>query len=133
MSLKIEDIMVIDVKTADITSTITDIVKEMYNNEIGSVIITKDNRPIGIITERDIVQKIVVPGKNANELQAQDIMSTPLKTGSKDMSLLDAIRILVLNRIKKLPIMDDNDNLIGIISLFDLVRWTPLVQQMDME
>ena len=78
MSLKIEDIMVIDVKTADITSTITDIVKEMYNNEIGSVIITKDNRPIGIITERDIVQKIVVPGKNANELQAQDIMSTPL-------------------------------------------------------
>ncbi|MHA1832041.1 MAG: CBS domain-containing protein, partial [Candidatus Helarchaeota archaeon] len=126
MSLKIEDIMVIDVKTADITSTITDIVKEMYNNEIGSVIITKDNRPIGIITERDIVQKIVVPGKNANELQAQDIMSTPLKTGSKDMSLLDAIRILVLNRIKKLPIMDDNDNLIGIISLFDLVRWTPL-------
>lgn len=133
MSLKIEDIMVIDVKTADITSTITDIVKEMYNNEIGSVIITKDNRPIGIITERDIVQKIVVPGKNANELQAQDIMSTPLKTGSKDMSLLDAIRILVLNRIKKLPIMDDNDNLIGIISLFDLVRWTPLVQQMDKE
>ncbi|MHA1249380.1 MAG: CBS domain-containing protein [Candidatus Helarchaeota archaeon] len=58
-------------------------------------------------------------------------MSSPLKTGNKSMSLLDAVRILVLNRIKKLPILDDNGSLIGIISLFDLVRWAPLIQQMS--
>ncbi|MHA1229708.1 MAG: CBS domain-containing protein [Candidatus Helarchaeota archaeon] len=131
MSVKIEDIMISDVKTLDVSSTVKDVVKEMDKNEIGSVIITKEGKPIGIITERDIVQKVVVKDKDANKLTASEIMSSPLKTGNKSMSLLDAVRILVLNRIKKLPILDDNGSLIGIISLFDLVRWAPLIQQMS--
>ncbi|MHA1270628.1 MAG: CBS domain-containing protein [Candidatus Helarchaeota archaeon] len=133
MSVKIEDIMITDVKTLDVNSLVKDVVKVMYKNEIGSIVITKEGKPIGIITERDIVQKVVVVDKDANVLKASDIMSTPLESGNKEMSLLDAIRILVLNRIKKLPILDDTGNLIGIISLFDLVRWTPLIQQMTSE
>ena len=128
MIVKIKDIMIVDVKTLDVDSSVKDVVKQMKENEIGSVIITKDNKPTGIITERDIIQKIVVFDKDANKLQAKDIMSTPIIKGEKDMSLLEAIKILVLNRIKKLPIIDDQ-KIIGIISLFDLIRWTPLIQQ----
>jgi CBS domain-containing protein len=133
MTVKIEDIMVKNVVTLDISVSVKKVVQNMEKNEIGSVVILKEGKPIGIITERDIVKKIVIKDKDANKLKASDIMSTPLETGNKEMSLLDAIKVLVLNRIKKLPILDDEGNLIGIISLFDLVRWTPLVQQMTEE
>lgn len=130
MTVKIEDIMVKNVVTLDVSASVKEVVKNMEKNEIGSIVILKDGKPFGIITERDIVKKVVVKDKDANKLKASDIMSTPIETGDKEMTLLDAIKILVLNRIKKLPILDDSGNLIGIISLFDLVRWTPLVQQM---
>lgn len=130
MTVKIEDIMVKNVVTLDVSASVKKVVQNMEKNEIGSIVILKDGKPFGIITERDIVKKVVVKDKDANKLKASDIMSSPLETGDKTKSLLDAIKVLVLNRIKKLPILDDSGNLIGIISLFDLVRWTPLVQQM---
>ncbi|MBD3230452.1 MAG: CBS domain-containing protein [Candidatus Lokiarchaeota archaeon] len=133
MTVKIEDIMVTEVKTLETDASIQDVVEKMYKNEIGSVVILKDGNPFGIVTERDIVQKIVVKNKDPSTLKAKDIMSTPLETGNKQMTLLEAIKILVLNRIKKLPIIDNQGELVGIISLFDLVRWTPLVQQMDLD
>ena len=116
MSVKIEDIMIKEVETENFASSVKKIVEKMAENEIGSVVIIKEDKPIGIITERDIVQKIVIYDKDTNKLKAKDIMSSPLKSGNKEMSLLDAIKLMVLNRIKKLPILDDAGNLIGIIS-----------------
>jgi len=131
MTVKIEDIMITNVVTLDVSASVKEVVEKMTDNEIGSIVITKENnKPIGIITERDIVQKIVVKDRDAKQLKAADIMSSPLVTGNKTMSLLEAITEMVLKRIKKLPVLDDNGTLIGILSLFDLVRWAPLVQQM---
>jgi len=125
MSFKVGDIMTRDVVTVSLGRTVQETVEIMNEKEIGCVVVVKDNIPVGIVTERDILKKIVVEGKDPKKTKIEEIMSSPLITGTSDMTLEDAAKLLVLKRIKKLPIVEKG-KLIGIITLFDIVRWEPL-------
>ncbi len=125
MSFKVGDIMTRDVITIEIGKTVREAVEIMNEKEIGCIVITKNEAPIGIVTERDVLKKIVVEGRDPQKTRVEEIMSSPLITGSPNMTLENAARLLVLKRIKKLPIVDKG-KLVGIVTLFDIVRWEPL-------
>jgi len=125
MSFKVGDIMTRDVITIEIGKTVREAVEIMNEKEIGCIVVTKNEAPIGIVTERDVLKKIVVEGRDPQKTRVEEIMSSPLITGSPNMTLEDAARLLVLKRIKKLPIVDKG-KLVGIVTLFDIVRWEPL-------
>lgn len=126
MSLKVSDIMTRDVITIEIGKTVREAVEIMNEKGIGCLVVTKGGVPIGIVTERDVLKKIVVEGRDSQKTRIEEIMSSPLITGSPSMTLEDAAKLLILKRIKKLPIVEKG-KLVGIVTLFDVVRWEPLV------
>lgn len=103
--------------------TARDVAAIFTKNRIGSVIvIDKDNTPIGIITERDLVKRVCLENFKADKVLVEEIMSSPLITVMTFDSVDTASRIMLSNRIKRLPVLEADNRIIGIISVTDITR-----------
>ena len=95
----------------------------LTRHRIGSVLlIDKDVTPIAIITERDLVKRVCLESLNASKVLVEDIMSSPLITIMAYDSVDTASRIMIANKIKRLPVMESDNRIIGIISVTDIAR-----------
>ena len=124
ISLRVSDVMVKEVVTIDEEASVKEAAEIMNKLEISSVIATRDGKSIGIITERDLLKRIVIEGKNAKKTKVKDIMSSPLTVIKSDVQLDEAARLMFAKKIKKLPIIDQ-DKIIGLLSLTDIARCQP--------
>ena len=120
----VRDIMARNVKTVRTDDSVLSAVKKMIKFNIGSVIVTNNGKPIGIITERNILEKVVAPRHDADTLHAKDIMSSPLITVDENDAVEDAAKIMGRKTIKTLPVLG-GDKLVGIITSSDIVRSNP--------
>jgi CBS domain-containing protein len=120
----VRDVMAKNVKTVRTDDSALEAVAKMNKFDVGSVIVTNNNRPVGIITSKNILTRIVEPRIDASMVRAKDIMSAPLITIEPDLSLEDAAKLMAQKKIKKLVVMD-RDKLLGILSTSDLVRANP--------
>ncbi len=124
MSYTVRDIMTRDVKTVRIDDTVRDAVRKMVKFRIGSVIVRQADRPVGIITERDVLQKMVEPCLDPASVSARMIMSTPLIAISPSATLEEAARLMAGKGIKKLVVME-RGKLVGVITTTDIARVEP--------
>ncbi len=122
--MRVRDIMTTPIITADEDTPVIDVVKDMENLGIGSVVITSKGKPAGIITERDIALKVLVNDRKASEVKAKDVMSTPLITIEPDTPVEKACEIMVDRGIKRLPVVE-RGVLVGIVSLRNLLSKKP--------
>lgn len=120
----VRDIMSKNIKTVRTDDSAHDAVVKMNKFDVGSVIVTNNNRPIGIITSKNILTRVVEPRLDAGTIRAKDIMSSPLLTIEPDASVEDAAKIMAQRKIKKLAVMD-KDKILGILSTSDIVRANP--------
>jgi len=127
MSLKLEDVMVQDVITVEETTTVKKAVELMNKHEIGCLIVMKRRKPAGIVTERDMLNRILLKSKNPEKIKVNEIMSKPLIVGKPQMDIEDAAKLMFKRNIKKLPVTD-NDHLVGLVTLTDLVRSKQIIK-----
>lgn len=125
---KVEDIMTRDVKTAKTEDTVLRVAGVMNKHEIGCVIITENEKPVGILTERDILKRVVLKRKDPVETAVGEVMSKPLVTVRPQTPVSRAARKMIKSKIKKLIVTHYN-SLLGILSLTDLV---PLLETENM-
>jgi len=123
--LEVRDIMTYPAITEDEDASVAKIVKEMKMSGIGNLVITKGDNPVGIVTDRDIVTKVIMKGRDPGEVKAKEIMSSPLMTIESDASLGRAGKVLIENGIRRLPVIE-NGELVGIVSLRNIVTREPL-------
>jgi CBS domain-containing protein len=121
MSLKIQEIMTKEVVTLDGKTTVIEAVAIMDKREISCLVIVQEESPIGIVTERDVLRRVLLEGKDPATTKVFQIMSAPLVIGDPQMSIQDAIKLMTEKNIKKLPLME-NGRLVGMITLTDLAR-----------
>lgn len=126
-SRPISSIMTGRVITATADETIKTVCKLMYENDIGSIVIVKRtvddaNKPVGIITERDIVRQIGLSELFVVQAPIRQIMSTPLVTIGPNNPIIDAIEIMQLKKIRRLVVIDDREKMIGIITIKDALK-----------
>ena len=95
----------------------------MVKNDIGSVVVTKDGKPVGIITERDILKRCCVGKVCGKDLRAEEIMSTPLITIEADASLGEAAMLMSDNKIRRL-LVTEKGKIVGIVTEKDVLRGT---------
>lgn len=114
--------MVRDVITIDPDKTVLEACLLMQKNNIGAAIVTKDNKPIGIFTERDLLNKIIVCGKAPQELLISEVMTKEVKTATTTSSYKEVYDLMRLNNIRHLPILEDGV-LVGVVSIRDLLRF----------
>ena len=88
---------------------------------IGCIIVVDDGGPVGILTERDIVQKVVADGLNPEETKVGDVMSRNLIILKKHNTVEEAVDIMDRNHIKKIPIAEDGQ-IVGIVTMTDLLK-----------
>ncbi len=117
----VADIMSSPVTTIDGEVSVRDSSQTMIDKQIGSIIVTERDQPRGIVTERDLVERVVAPCRDPNQTKIKEIMSTPLITISKETGILDAMRKMRKKDISRLVVMDDG-TLIGLISEKDVIR-----------
>ena len=103
--------------------TALDISKLMVKNKVGSVLVLDSaNLPIGIITERDIIKKVCVTNTLPNEMKADNIMSSPVITIMSYDSIETAAQKMTNYKIKRLPVLEENQQIASILSLTDITK-----------
>ncbi len=98
--------------------------KKMKKENIGSLILKSGENNFGIITERDILYKVVAEGLDPRDIKAKEIMSHPLITIDKDSKLEEAATIMWKYNIRRLPVVDSG-KIVGIITENDIIRLSP--------
>jgi CBS domain-containing protein len=123
MSFKIKDLMRTEIDTIDVNSTILKSAKMMSKNKRneGYIIILEKGKPVGIVTERDIVNKGVAKGLDPSKTKISEIMSTPLITINPDEDMLDASNLMVEKNVRKLVVTKD-EIIYGIITSKDIAQ-----------
>jgi CBS domain-containing protein len=116
----------------DVKDTVQEAAEVMKKNDISSVIVTKKGDGVGIITERDIICKIVALSKNPKKMLAKEVMTSPLITIKPTVSLDDAARIMRDKDIRRL-VITDQDRIIGVLSEFDIVKMEPTLHALIQE
>lgn len=116
---KVNDIMNANVRTIAPDATIDEAAKKMKKYRIGSIVVVKGKKPIGIITERDMTYKIVAEGKVGAKVE--EVMSKDLKTVDKDTTLVEAVKLMSAHVIRRLPVTE-KDKIVGIITSNDIMK-----------
>lgn len=124
MSIKVEDVMVENVVTVNAETNVKEAVELMNKHEIGCLMVVKRGKAIGIVTERDMLRRVLVGGKDPKKTKVREVMSTPLIVGNSQMEIEEAVKLMFQMKVKKLPIVDKG-KLVGLVTLTDLARYQP--------
>jgi CBS domain-containing protein len=104
--LEVGDVMTHEVITEDEDASVTIISNDMEQSGIGSVVITKGGKPVGIITDRDIAIKVIMKDRKPSKIKAKEIMSSPLITIEPYEPMEKACKLLAEKDIRRLPVME---------------------------
>ena len=126
VSLRVEDVMVKEVVTIDDGVTVKEAADIMNKFEIGCLIAVRKGKAMGILTERDILKRIVAGAKDAKKTRVKEVMTSPLVVAEPSMDLAEAVKLMFQMKIKKLPVVD-GARLVGLVSLTDIARFQPQV------
>lgn len=118
--VSIEEIVVTDVVTAERDTPIATVVAKMAEEDVGSVVVVEDDSPIGVLTDRSVALALE-NSPDVAEKQAGDLVGDDLVTGTMELTAFEALDRLREETIRRLPIVDDEGNLEGIVTLDDLV------------
>jgi CBS domain-containing protein len=100
-----------------------DVSKLMIKNKVGSVVLVDGNgKPVGIVTERDLLKKVAASNKPAKSIAAKSIMSSPVVTIKAYDSIETAAAIMAKNKIKRLVVLEDNESCVGVLSATDIAK-----------
>jgi CBS domain-containing protein len=120
---KIRDLMIKKVITLQASASVHQAVKLMNENKIGSLVIVRNGETVGILTERDLLERVLEKCKNPKETHVFEVMTSHVITGTPDMEIPEATSLMFENKVKKLPIVEGN-KLVGIVTLTDIARAT---------
>jgi len=126
--MQVKQAMTKQVLVTNPNTTIRDVAKVMANHRVGCLVVMDEKKIVGIITELDIIWKVVAGDLDPKTTLVQQIMTKEVITIKANQTLEEASHLMVENKIKKLPVLE-KDKLIGIITATDLISVQPKMIQ----
>jgi CBS domain-containing protein len=126
--MRIEEVMTRDPVCCTPETGLQKVAQMMVEHDCGQIPIvtsTSDQRVLGVVTDRDIVARLVAKGRNPIELQANTCMSGPVVTVRTDQSIEDCIQVMETHRIRRVPVVDAAGKMRGIVSQADIAQHAP--------
>jgi len=103
------------------TTPLRDVARMMRDHDCGQIpVVDASQRPIGVVTDRDIAMRVVAEGRDSNGATAADAMTMPVRTVSTETSLADCVHLMEADQIRRVPVVDANGKLVGIVAIADL-------------
>jgi CBS domain-containing protein len=106
--------------TARLNDTLATVAKKMQKENVGAVVVAEEGRPVGIITDRDLALS-VCSGESKSSDPIRNIMTCPVETITADEGFYRAAQRMMELAVRRLPVVDKNGSLVGLISLDDLL------------
>lgn len=119
--MPIQDLAREEVVRANPETSVPELAQLMRDQKVGSVIITNDETPVGIVTDRDLTTRVLAEEASTDQT-AEDVMSTGLCTVRPEAGFYQAAQVMSENGVRRLPICDEHDELVGIITADDLTE-----------
>lgn len=119
-TLLVKDVMTRDVKVVGSDSSVRAVVAAMNEFDIGSMIVIEGDKPVGVISERDVLRRVVEPCLSPETTTARQIMTSPVVTICESASVDEAVKLMAEKRVRKIPVMKE-ERLVGIITYTDIV------------
>jgi CBS domain-containing protein len=120
--MSIGEICIRQVVIARATESIYEASQLMCRFSVGNVLVIENKHPVGILTDRDIIIRVVAQGKDPRKALIGDVMSAPIISIKESAGLGDAIRLMRSRGIRRLPVIDEDGQLAGIVTLDDLIE-----------
>ena len=123
--IRVGNVMTKGVITLNADDSIFKAAKALRDNNVGSVVVLENKKAVGIVTERDIAFKVVAESANPEKTLLKSVMGKPLKVISAGTGIQEAALALKTHKIKRLPVIDKDEKLVGIITEDDMLRVYP--------
>ncbi len=120
----VRDVMSKDVKVVRSDTTVKEVVATMNKFNIGSIIVMQSDKPVGIITERDVLRRIIELSLAPETQTARYVMTSPITTINETASIEEAAKLMAKKKIKRLPVMNSG-KIVGILTYTDIVFKVP--------
>ena len=118
---QIRDLMTSNPATCESSTTVVEAAKHMAQKDVGPIPVVDGDRLVGIVTDRDIVLRVVAEGRNPSSTTVGEIASKQLETVSPEEDLDSALRKMASAQVRRLPVVE-NDRLVGIVAQADVAR-----------
>ena len=117
----VKDVMSKDVKVVQPNSRVREVVANMNKFNIGSIVVVQGDKPVGVISERDILRRVVEPCLSPEALTARQVMTSPVVTINETASIEEAAKLMAKKKVRKIPVMNEQ-KLVGIVTFTDIVN-----------
>lgn len=132
--MKVRDLMTQSVASISSDDCLSSAARMMWECDCGAIPVTRDGRVLGMITDRDIVLRVVAEGRDPNEvISVRDVMTNEVVSLGPDADVLHAEELMKEHQIRRVLVVDDTGCLVGIVSMADLARATDETQLGDTE
>lgn len=118
---QVRDVMTSNPESCEANASVTDAAKAMAKEDVGPVPVVDGERLVGLLTDRDIVVRVVAEGRDPESTTVGEVASTDLATVSPDEDLDRALQLLVQRQVRRLPVVE-GDRLVGIVAQADIAR-----------
>lgn len=128
----IRSLMTKKVYTARPTEPLYNLAECMAKKSISCIVIVEKNKPLGIITERDYIKKVIIPKRDPNTTPAKKIMSKPVKTITEDADFVSVYELMKRYSVRRFPVVDKNGHLVGIVTQRDILDgFAEIIKHLD--
>jgi CBS domain-containing protein len=102
------------------SSSVLEAVRRMNARDLGAAVVVENGRLVGVFTERDVMNRVALHRKDVEKTLVRDVMTHDVVTAKRDMPYGDALRLMVGRNFRHIPVVDDEGNVVGILSARDL-------------
>lgn len=117
-----------EIWSLDPSASVYDAIRLMADKSVGALLVMRDGKLAGIVSERDYARKVVLQGRHSQDTPVSDIMTSNVITVTPSHTVEECMRLVTDNRIRHLPVLD-GDRVVGMVSIGDLVNWVLIEQK----
>ena len=122
MGKSVQDVMTSNPTSIDAGSSVVEAARIMKQEDVGIVPIVEDGRLVGTVTDRDIAVRVVAEGKDPQSVSVRELASTDLVTIDPQQDLDEALRLMASHQVRRLPVVEKDGRLVGIVAQADVAR-----------
>jgi CBS domain-containing protein len=122
LSNKVREIMGTDLITSEATRTVLEVMRLMVEKDVGRVVITENQLPVGIFTERDVLRRVIGKGVDANKVPARKVMTAPIQGVPQDTHIVEALAKMYTGKFRHLLVVGGTGAIVGIVSMRRILK-----------